>query len=69
MATGSSDGSIKLWDLRSNRLIQYYEAHQGAVTDLSFHPSGNFLLSSSMDTSLKVRSSRMRVVWRAKERI
>jgi WD40 repeat protein len=55
VATGSTDGSIKLWDLRSSRLIQYYEAHQGAVTDLSFHPSGNFLLSSSLDTSLKVR--------------
>lgn len=55
VATGGSDGALKLWDLRSGRLIQYYEAHSGAVTDLSFHPSGNFLLSASMDTSLKAR--------------
>lgn len=54
MATGGTDGSIKLWDLRSSRLIQYYDAHGGAVSDLSFHPSGNFLLSASLDTSLKV---------------
>ena len=56
IATGGTDGAIKVWDLRSNRLIQYYEAHDGAVTDLSFHPSGNFLLSSSMDSTLKARA-------------
>ncbi len=52
VATGGSDGSLKLWDLRSSRIIQYYE-NDGAVTDAAFHPSGNFLLSSSMDGTLK----------------
>ena len=59
VATGGSDGCLKLWDLRSGRLIQYYEAHTGAVTGATFHPSGNFLLSSSMDGTLKV----VGVVW------
>ena len=59
MASGGSDGCIKLWDLRSARIIQYYEAHGAAATDLAFHPSGNFLLSSSQDSTLKV-STRLR---------
>lgn len=54
IATGGTDGSIKLWDLRAGRIVQYYEAHGGAVTSLSFHPSGSFLLTSSLDGTLKV---------------
>jgi len=57
VATGGTDGCIKLWDLRSGRIIQYYEAHEGATTDVSFHPSGNFLLSSSLDGTLKACAS------------
>lgn len=48
------DSLIKVWDLRSNVLLQQFSAHAGAVTHLSFHPSGNFLLSSSLDATLKV---------------
>ena len=44
----------QLWDLRTNQLLQHYRAHSGPVTHLSFHPSGNFLLTSSNDTTLKV---------------
>lgn len=58
IATGGSDGTIKLWDLRAGRLVQYYEAHQGAVTDLCIHPCGSFLLSSSLDGTLKVGDRR-----------
>jgi centriolar protein POC1 len=39
---------------RTNQLLQHYKAHTGAVTHLSFHPSGNFLLTCSLDTTLKV---------------
>eukprot|EP00951_Prasinocladus_malaysianus_P026912 scaffold240107_cov45-Prasinocladus_malaysianus.AAC.1 len=45
---------LQLHDLRTNELMQHYTAHQGAVTDLAFHPSGNFLLSSSYDATLRV---------------
>lgn len=37
-----------------NKLLQHYQSHTGAVSDLAFHPSGNFLLSASSDTTLKV---------------
>lgn len=41
--------------MRSNQLVQHYSAHSGPVTNVAFHPSGDFLLSSSLDTSLKVQ--------------
>jgi WD40 repeat protein len=41
--------------MRSDALLQHYRAHSGPVTSLSFHPTGNFLLTSSLDATLKVR--------------
>lgn len=29
VATGGTDNSIKVWDLRSNALVQHYKAHTG----------------------------------------
>ncbi len=43
-----------MWDVRSDLLLQHYKAHAAAVTGLAFHPGGNFLLTSSLDTTLKV---------------
>lgn len=54
IAAGGADSSIKLYDVRSNSLIQYYSAHARQVTSVVFHPSGLFLLSSSHDGTLKV---------------
>ena len=44
----------KIWDIRTNKLLQHYQVHDDAVTSLAFHPSGNFLLTSSADATLKV---------------
>lgn len=54
LASASADQTIKVWDLRTNRLLQHYPAHTAAVTSFSFHPSGDFLLSGAADNSLKV---------------
>ncbi len=45
---------LQVWDVRSNQLVQHYSAHGGPVTRIAFHPSGDFLLSSSLDSTLKV---------------
>ena len=37
VAAGSADMTIKLWDLRSNTLLQHYPAHGDAVSGISFH--------------------------------
>ena len=36
------------------RSILVHVAHGGAVNGLTFHPSGNYLLSGSSDNTLKV---------------
>lgn len=59
VASGGVDRKIKVWDIRSKRLIQHYDAHPAAVTGISFHPSGNYLLSSSNDSTLKVWDLKM----------
>jgi len=40
---------------RTNQLLQHYQAHTAPVTHLAFHPTGNFLITTSHDTTLKVR--------------
>lgn len=54
LAACSSDNTIKLWDIRTQKLLQHYAAHKGPVNDLCFHPSGNFLLSASDDGFMKI---------------
>ena len=41
-------------EVRSNTLVQHYSAHGGAVNSVDFHPSGNFLTSTSADGTIKV---------------
>ncbi len=36
--SGSSDRTIKMWDVRSHLLIQHYAAHEAPVTGISLHP-------------------------------
>ena len=38
----------------SNQLIQSYSAHTGAVSRVAWHPSGNFFVTSSLDSTLKI---------------
>ena len=39
---------------RARKLQQLYNAHEGPVTSMSFHPSGNFCVSGSADSKIKI---------------
>ena len=54
IATGLSDGSVKLWDCRVNRLLQSYHSHEASVNSLAFHPGGEILISASNDSTVKI---------------
>ena len=54
VASCSNDKKIKMYDIRSGRIIQHYDAHSAPITSLSYHPSGKYLVSSSLDSSVKI---------------
>lgn len=39
LLTGSSDKTIKLWDIYENKLIRTFVGHSGMITSLDFHPN------------------------------
>lgn len=59
VASGSVDSKVKLWDLRSKRLLQHYDAHDDTVNKISFHPNGTYLLTGSNDSTIKIWDVRM----------
>ncbi|XP_076314876.1 U4-U6 small nuclear riboprotein factor 60K [Tachypleus tridentatus] len=55
MASCSSDGSVKLWDLISEEPIADLEGHHPyRVSRLAFHPSGRFLATCVFDHSWRL---------------
>lgn len=50
---GSIDSSIQTWDLRANRLLDLLQGHRDTVTGLAFSQDGSYLLSNSMDETMK----------------
>jgi COMPASS component SWD3 len=49
VATGSSDETVRLWDVRSQELIRVLPAHSDPVTSVCFSPDGSTLASCSYD--------------------
>lgn len=40
--------------MRSNKLVQHYNAHDAPVNDISIHPTGYFLASVAGDAKVKI---------------
>src|SRR6185437_10753793 len=53
--TGGIDNVIKVWDLRRNEQVLSLEGHDDTVTGVSLSPDGSYLLSNSMDNTLRYR--------------
>ncbi|KAL9250535.1 WD repeat-containing protein [Drosera capensis] len=54
LATLADDFVIRLYDVVALRLVRKFEGHTDRVTDMCFSEDGKWLLSSSMDGSLRV---------------
>lgn len=55
VVSGSNGGTIKVWDLNSERMQKSFNyGHKTNVTCLDYHPFGNFFCSGSADTQVKV---------------
>ncbi|AGO10213.1 AaceriAEL314Wp [[Ashbya] aceris (nom. inval.)] len=52
LATGTKDGIVRLWDLRSGRVVRTLEGHSDAVTSLQFDSLN--LVTGSLDNSIRI---------------
>uniref|UniRef100_A0A7S2ZIH4 Small-subunit processome Utp21 domain-containing protein n=1 Tax=Rhodosorus marinus TaxID=101924 RepID=A0A7S2ZIH4_9RHOD len=53
IAVGCDDLSIRIYDAETRKLARRLKGHSARITDLCFAPSGRWILSSSMDASLR----------------
>ncbi|NXI58687.1 PRP19 factor, partial [Chloroceryle aenea] len=52
--SASPDATIRIWSVPNASCVQVVRAHEGAVTGLSLHATGDYLLSSSDDQTGRV---------------
>lgn len=54
LATASGDGTVKVWDFVNACCAATFSDHAQAVWGVSYHDSGDFLISCSMDHTAKL---------------
>lgn len=54
LASGSRDKTIRLWEVKTGKCLVSLVGHDNWITDITFHPSGKFLLSVSDDKSMRI---------------
>ncbi len=55
LASGHSDGNIRIWSVNTGELLQTWAAHVSGIENISFHPDGKTLATSgSLDGTLRI---------------
>jgi COMPASS component SWD3 len=54
VVSGSEDGSIVLWDVKSKNILQRLDGHDGVVQWVETHPHLDMLVSGGLDTKVKI---------------
>ena len=54
LASGSSNGSVRLWDVAARSELAVFEGHGGWVISVAFDPSGAVLASGGADGSVRL---------------
>ena len=54
LASGSYDQSIKLWDVKTGKLLQTLKDDSGSVKSVAYSPDGQTLASGSRDNTIKL---------------
>jgi WD40 repeat protein/MinD-like ATPase involved in chromosome partitioning or flagellar assembly len=54
LCSGSEDGTLRIWNVRSFECEMVMKGHTGAVLDVAYHAPNEMLVSSSADRSIRV---------------
>jgi WD40 repeat protein len=54
LATGSDDGTARVWDVVSGKLLLDLAGHTGWVNGVAFSPAGRYLATASADQTVKI---------------
>ena len=54
LASGSRDGSIRIWEVSSGKAIQTLTGHTYFVLSVAYSPDGQYIASCSKDSTLRV---------------
>src|SRR5262249_10908190 len=54
LASAGGDGTIKIWNSRTRKRMQTFQAHLDSVGSVAFHPHGKHLASPGEDLTVKV---------------
>lgn len=54
LATGSSDGSIRIWDMDTGKIIALLNGHESKISSLAFSPDSRLLASASWDGTVAI---------------
>ncbi len=54
LATGSTDGTARIWDLSTGETVQILSAHTDAIDGIAFSPDGKSLATGSFDKTVRV---------------
>ena len=57
IATGSSNNTIRLWDIQSGSALKPLKGHSSFITTIAYSPSGNVIVSGSRDNTIRLWST------------